>query len=266
MIKKEKSEKEVEILKKAQQLVSDYPTFYKLFLFVCFIPIIIIFAYWVGDNYFVLIHGTSIDGAFSFFGAVLTFIGTVSLGGVTLLQNLMFKKENDVIQKKLAYIEVRRENQDILSNCLNLVDNMNNIFLVYEEFLHNGLYDISDLKIFLTKQFTIITRTIDLIQLYGTEIQKSIDLVEFTKFPYTHLPKDTVKFLISKEQENEYLSFCITLMRFTESELFLYSSNDSQTINILTLTKSNFKKHETLSTNFINELKVSLDRRTEFSN
>ncbi|WP_238917238.1 hypothetical protein [Clostridium sp. YIM B02555] len=99
-------EKEIKLL--IRQLKSDYPTFYlkiKIAISISFlIPIIIWCIYFIG-HWFPLLPDYIKAGEFlSFYGSVLAFIGTISLGLLALWQNI---KSNN-INKRISAIENRR--------------------------------------------------------------------------------------------------------------------------------------------------------------
>jgi hypothetical protein len=99
-------EKEIKLL--ISQLKSDYPTFYlkiKIAISISFlIPIIIWCIYFIG-HWFPLLPDYIKAGEFlSFYGSVLTFIGTISLGVLALWQNI----KSNYINKRISSIENRR--------------------------------------------------------------------------------------------------------------------------------------------------------------
>lgn len=62
------------------------------------IPLIIFACYWIGDNYFVLIKTSlSVGDALGFYGSLLAFLGTVTLGAITIIQNNRATKQNNVL-------------------------------------------------------------------------------------------------------------------------------------------------------------------------
>lgn len=66
------------------------------------IPLIIWVAYYIGDHGYVVIKTSlSVDGVFGFYGAFLSFLGTIALGSLALWQNRKYKAENDESQKRL---------------------------------------------------------------------------------------------------------------------------------------------------------------------
>lgn len=66
------------------------------------IPIIVWFLYYIGDLGFIVINTSlSIDGFLGFYGAFLSFLGTITLGILALWQNKKFKIENDISQTRL---------------------------------------------------------------------------------------------------------------------------------------------------------------------
>lgn len=71
----------------------------------------------------------------SFYGSLLAFLGMVSLGGLALLQNKKFKKENDIAQSrieeinnKLLDLDTRREKEKLFEIYFSYLDETQKLF------------------------------------------------------------------------------------------------------------------------------------------
>ena len=78
-----------------------YKGFMWAILFVVIIPGVIWMAYWVGDNYFILINTSlSVGDALGFYGSILSFVSTTILGIIAVWQNIRLQKlEEDTLAK-----------------------------------------------------------------------------------------------------------------------------------------------------------------------
>ena len=57
------------------------------------IPIIVWLLYFIGDNYFVLMHTSlTVGDALGFYASLLAFVGTIVLGAIAVWQNLRLQK------------------------------------------------------------------------------------------------------------------------------------------------------------------------------
>lgn len=71
------------------------------------IPIIVWVLYFIGDNYFVLIHTSlTVGDALGFYASLLAFVGTIVLGAIAVWQNLRLQKleENASIRDRSCNI------------------------------------------------------------------------------------------------------------------------------------------------------------------
>lgn len=89
---KKLNDKEKLFLSQYYELKNDYPNIYFYIKYSCLvlflIPIIIFIAYFLGECGYALIYtNLSIGDALGFYGSVLSFLGTISLGIVALWQN-----------------------------------------------------------------------------------------------------------------------------------------------------------------------------------
>lgn len=83
---------------------------------------LIIILYFIGDNYIVLVNTSlGVGDALGFFGNILTFIGTLVLGLIVLVQNRVFKNENDKAQVKLEKLAIQAN--DISKKLINIENN-----------------------------------------------------------------------------------------------------------------------------------------------
>lgn len=85
------------IVKEILQNITHYPYLWVvtlLFVFI-FIPTIILGSYYIGDQGFILINTSlTVGDALSFYGTLLSFIGTIALGILALYQNIQANKIN----------------------------------------------------------------------------------------------------------------------------------------------------------------------------
>lgn len=87
-----------------------------------FIPFLILFLYYLGDNNIILINTKlSIGDALIFYGAVLSFLGAITLGYVSLKQNIKSYKlaENNKKDSVLPFIALNRYEVDYTGNIIN---------------------------------------------------------------------------------------------------------------------------------------------------
>jgi hypothetical protein len=102
------TDKEKKIKQLIKQLEFDYPNFYcrlKIAIFISFlIPIIIYFIYFIGYWFPLLPDYIKAGELLSFYGSVLAFIGTMSLGSLALWQNI---RANN-INKRVSLLESKR--------------------------------------------------------------------------------------------------------------------------------------------------------------
>lgn len=101
------------LYKIVKRKVNDKPYLYGFIciLVLALIPIFIWLAFFLGNCGYVLINTSmTIDGAFQFYGSILAFIGTISLGMLAFWQNKRFKKENDKSQKKIMKLTAQSNN------------------------------------------------------------------------------------------------------------------------------------------------------------
>ena len=79
-------------------------------LLLMFIPSLIWLSYLLGRNGFIIFSTElSEDGAFSFYSTVLTFIGTLGLGAVSLWQNMQYKRQSDAYNEKIEELTIMPE-------------------------------------------------------------------------------------------------------------------------------------------------------------
>lgn len=107
------TEKEKRVIENTKQFKADYPNLFKRIMFVgiasLVIPIVIWFVYLVGHFWPLIPTDISAGELLSFWGTVLSFIGTICLGALALWQNI---KANS-ISKRLSLIERERFKLDL---------------------------------------------------------------------------------------------------------------------------------------------------------
>lgn len=107
---------------KSKVLEKPYSYIFWYFLLLFFIPLLIWFAYFLGDSGFVLINTSlRVGEALGLYSSLLTFIGTVVLGALVLWQNIIFKKENDKSQNRIE--QLANQANDISQQLLNMEKN-----------------------------------------------------------------------------------------------------------------------------------------------
>lgn len=201
MIKRKKkwlnySPREKTLWSKYQTLKADYPTIFKLTTnALIYMPLVIAGAYWYGVEQPIIATPWSIGDLFVLYGVFLAFLGTVSLGVLSLWQNQRFKDENDKSQNVLQELMRKQNQKNYLELCESLKEKVEALFYVEE-----------------LKNSTEKNLTLDEIQLYYTNRFKEIEQInrkitsmqpEFLVSDYYHHIKSLrFEFTSNLEQEN----------------------------------------------------------------
>lgn len=125
--KQEKTEEEKRVINQVNNLKSTYPNFYikikRVVRILLLIPILIWVMYLFGDYGIIIVYSSFDKGdVLTFYGAFLTFLGTISLGGLALWQNRIIynktKKEEisigfQFIGKRMCFVVENTGDSDI---------------------------------------------------------------------------------------------------------------------------------------------------------
>lgn len=81
-----------------------------IIFFIIFMPLIINKIYYLNAPCDFFIVGYDISSILDYYGAILTFIGTIGLGAITVYQNIISQKKTDEVNKLTLQLQKKAWN------------------------------------------------------------------------------------------------------------------------------------------------------------